>query len=208
MMPNEANTILENTVSHFKQIRSMAIDIEQMLKTQVNNENIVETTELFSTDSTIPQMFFNELRYQQLNIIYPNILWSSLFLTAYANLESCLDLLSDYYFDTKSLKISPKDLKDRGIQRSKKYLTKMVGLEFPDNTNDWESINKVARIRHCLIHANGIVSQSNDSIEIYSVVQQYSAIRIDNDHIIITKDFVDEFTTWCEKLLLFLQLHN
>ena len=71
-MPNEANTILENTVSHFKQIQNMALDIEQMLITQVSNENIVETTELFSTDSTIPQMFFNELRYQQLNIIYPN----------------------------------------------------------------------------------------------------------------------------------------
>jgi len=207
-MTKEANTILENTVSHFKQIQNMAIDIEQMLITQVSNENIVDTTELFSTDTTIPQMFFNELRYQQLNIIYPNILWSSLFLTAYANLESCLDLLSDYYFDIKNLNISPKDLKDRGIQRSQKYLTKLVNLNFPSDTNEWESIKKVVCIRHCLIHANGIVSQFNEPKTICSVVEKYSEIRIENDHIIITKEFVKLFTTWCEKLLLFLQLRN
>jgi len=33
-------------------------------------------------------------------------------------------------------------------------------------------------------------------------------IIIDNDHIIITKNFVNLFTSWCEKLLLSVQLHN
>lgn len=207
-MPKEADTILETTGSHFKQIHNIADDIEQMLKTQISNENIVETKELYSTDTSIPQMFFNELRYQQLNVIYPNILWSSLFFTAYANLESSLDLLSDYYFVIKNLSKSPKDLKERGIKRSEKYLTKFAGLKFPDDTNDWKSINKVSRIRHCLIHANGIVSQSNHSKEINNVVKQYPEIIIDNDHIIITKNFVNLFTSWCEKLLLSVQLHN
>ncbi len=208
MRLKEANTILENTVSHFKQIQNIAADLEQMLETQIIGENLVETIKLFPTDSSIPQMFFNELRYQQFNIIYPNILWSSLFLTAYANLESSLDLLSDYYFISKNLNISPKDLKDRGIARSKKYLTKLVGLKFPDDTKDWDSINEVAYIRHCLIHANGIVSQTNDNEKIHSVVKKYPEIKIENDHIIITKDFVNSFTSWCENLLLSLQLFN
>jgi hypothetical protein len=208
VMIKEANTILENTISHFKQIQYMAADIEQMLETQIIGEKLVETIKLFPTDSSIPQMFFNELRYQQLNIIYPNILWSSIFLTAYAILESSLDLLSDYYFRSKNLNISPKDLKDRGITRSKKYLTKLVGLKFPDNTRDWDSINEVAYIRHCLIHANGIVSQTNDNEKIYSVVKKYPEVKVENDHIIITKDFVSLFAAWCEKFLISLQLSN
>lgn len=208
MLPKEANKILETTVTYIKQIQNIADDIEQMLKTQIKIENIVETNDLFSTESSIPQMYFNELRYQQLNIIYPNILWSSLFLTAYANLESSLDLLSDYFFHKTNLNISPEDLKDSGIKRSKKYLVKLVGLNFPYDRIEWKSIIEVAHIRHCIIHTNGIVSQYRNINTINSVIHKYQEIRIEDDHIIITKEFVRLFTTWCEHLLLSIKLNN
>lgn len=203
-MTKDANKILDNAISHIEQIQNMLDDFDNCLTQQIINEKIVDTSELFSPDASIPEMYFNELRYQQLNIIYPNTLRSSLFLTAYGTFESSLDILSDYYFANNRLGISPKELNDKGITRSEKYLTKLVGLNFPSDRDEWKSIKEVADIRHCIIHANGIVSQYTKANVINLLVRKYSGISIENDHIIIEKDFIKLFTDWCKNILILL----
>jgi hypothetical protein len=186
-MTKDAITILNNTITHIEQIQNMLDDFDNCLSQQIKNEKIVDTSELFTRDASIPEMYFNELRYQQLHVIYPNTLRSSLFLTAYGTFESSIDILSDYYFANNKLRISPKDLNDKGITRSEKYLTKLVDLNFPSDRDEWKSIKELADIRHCIIHANGIVSQYTKSDVINLLVKKYSGISIENDHLIIEK---------------------
>jgi hypothetical protein len=207
-MTKDEISILTTATSHFKQIRNIIAEIDDMLKKKIRIENVEFPSNIFLKKTSLLQSYFDNLRHQQLNTIYPNILWSSLFLTAYATFESALDLLSDYYHLLKNINISPNELKDRGVKRSEKYLTKLVFLKYPTDSHNWDSINELADIRHCIIHANGIVSQYNNSKTVYSIVEKYSEIKIDNDHIVLTKDFVFLFTTLCENFLVKLMQIN
>ena len=205
-MTKDAIEILDKAIDSIDHIDQMLIELESYLKKQIKNENIVEPSGLLFQSGSLAATLLNNLRYQQLNIIFPNTLWSSLFLTLYGIFESTLDILSDYYFENNDLNFSPKELNYKGISRSEIYLRKMVGINFPSDIEQWESIKESADIRHCIIHANGIVDQFNKASSINMLVKKYPGISIEHNHLIIRKQFVETFIFWCR--VIFNQLRS
>ena len=201
-MTKEETSILTTAISHFKQICNVIEEIEDMLKKKTRIEKVEYPPILLFGKTSLLKFHYDRMRHQQLNTIYPNILWSSLFLTVYATIESALDLLSDYYHLDQNINIAPNELKDRGLKRSEKYLTKLAGFKYPDDSQNLKLINELADIRNCIIHANGIVSQSSNSKKVNDIVEKYSDIKIEYDQIVLTKVFVMLFTTSCEKFLV------
>jgi hypothetical protein len=200
-MTSAANAIIITSITQLKQIRSIVGEVDNMLHNKKVLENLGDidlSSNKFSEQSSLIQTLAKYLRNQQLSIVYPNLLWSSLFLTSYSTLESTLDMLSDYYAKEKNIDIQPKELKDSGIKRSEKYLSKLVKIKFPAKKDNWKSINDVSCIRHCIVHANGNIHQSNKPETIHEVVKKYDQLKIRYDHIVITKEFVLLFIDWCE----------
>jgi hypothetical protein len=205
-MTKDAIEILDNAIDNIDHIDHMLLELETYLKKQIQDENIVEPSGLLFGSGSIASRLLNNLRYDQLNIIYPNTLWSSLFLTIYGIFESTLDILSDYFFENNNLSFSPKELNYKGISRSEIYLKKMVGINFRSDLEQWESIKESADIRHCIIHANGIVNQYNKGNVINSLVEKYPGISVEHNHLIIKKQFIESFISWCR--VIFIQLRS
>ncbi len=171
--------------SNIQDIRASAFEVDDLLKREASKYNPTSLlklqTEMMKYDNTaygFAKIMFDSMRHRQLYYQYPNIIWSSLFLSAYGYFESALDILSDYYFEKKELDIKPRDLRYTGLKRSEFYLLKVARIKFPANKHNWDSINKVAPIRHCLIHANGVIEQSNESEKIKSIVKDCSKLEV------------------------------
>lgn len=129
-------------------------------------------------------------RYYQLKNLFPSIVWASILLTIYSLLEHTLDNFCDLVQQEKSLLLSTKDLKDRGIKRSEKYLSKVAEVSFPSKLKEWRTIQEANTIRNCLAHASGLLDDCSDHERLKSIVSRDSNLRIIDGRLIVSQKYV------------------
>ena len=92
-----------------------------------------------------------------------NLMRSSFFISLYSYLEAQLNKecqLSQQ--DNPQIKILLKDINGNGIDRAKTYLVKVLDTSFPfDKDSAWETIRWFGKIRNCIVHAEGKVTEPN-----------------------------------------------
>lgn len=88
---------------------------------------------------------------------FPNLHRSSVFLTLCATFEHQLNTLCKQYQQERNLQISFTDLKGQGVNRTKEYLTKVIGLTFEDANSQgaWTNLQNLYRIRNAVAHLDG-----------------------------------------------------
>jgi len=86
---------------------------------------------------------------------FPNLQRRSAFLSLYGFFEFELEKLCILFKETKALTIELDDLRDRGIDRSLSYLTKVVNLEIDMASNKWEKVKSIQKIRNLYVHNDG-----------------------------------------------------
>jgi len=96
---------------------------------------------------------------------------------------------------SKELLLSLSDLSDKGIQRARKYLEKMVGITFPKSLEPiWGELNNYRRLRNCFVHNQGHLSSNGDSEYLRKQYlpshQQYLCLA--NDEISLREGFCEE----------------
>ena len=94
--------------------------------------------------------------------------------------------------------IGPKDIAHKGITRSRIYLEKVVGLDFPDQHSSWNRINDFADLRNCIVHAAGRIGDNAERIRKLVRTSWFaysSSETIDMDHEFLMQSFdvVSEF---------------
>jgi hypothetical protein len=128
-------------------------------------------------------------------IEFPNIMRTSLFLSCYAFLENHLLTMCKEIQRKKKLELAVDDLNHKGIVKAQVYLKKVVGLNFPDQSPEWNYIKKCNKIRNCIVH-NGSLIDSNDK-SLRNTIKSIHGIRIDNffleEKIRLEKDFCFDF---------------
>jgi hypothetical protein len=87
------------------------------------------------------------------------------FLMIFAMLEDDLAQLCKSVAAEQKLTTPLADISDRGIDRSKAYLSKVAGIAFPANTTEWDRIKAFRDIRNVLIHAAGYLDPTNPQHE-------------------------------------------
>lgn len=130
--------------------------------------------------------------YFELDRDLPSVLRYSVFTQAYSFLEHallnyCKDALKDF-----QLTISHKDLNGNGINKYHKYLTKVVGLNFPDDTDEWKVIKAYNIIRNCISHALGNIEDTTNQKKITQAVNELKHVHIDNSKISFDENFCFE----------------
>ena len=81
-----------------------------------------------------------------------------MFVTAYAFLEWGLFELCRVLAQIRPYALHVKDLKGKGIEQARAYITKVQGVaEFPIETAEWRRIQVYREIRHTIVHRNAVV---------------------------------------------------
>jgi len=179
-------------------LRQLAHSSPEIFLTDISSE-----TEKLSKDTKRMLVDF------RLSVEYNNILWSSLFISCFSILEAMLDALCDHYCKDKKLVLKPNDLREKGIVRSQKYLTAVVGVPFPTNTIYWNNILKTRLIRNCLAHVNGVVDQTEKPGSLLTYVRQHpKLVGINHGRLFVSKELPIVFSQWGVKLSDFLTKNN
>lgn len=140
--------------------------------------------------------------YQDYIITYPSIHRKSLFISIYSFFEHKLTSLCKEIIEKKKIELKLNDITGSGIEKSQKFLKKVVKINFPDNTSEWKLIKDYNKIRNCIVHNNGIIDDYNKPGELKKIIENIYHIRYDEDSIIkINNGFCDEFISIISKFL-------
>jgi hypothetical protein len=102
----------------------------------------------------------------------------------YSLLETSFKHLCHYLCNSKKLPIVLEELRGDGIERAKLYLTKVCSVDFPENSNDWNQLQKLNRIRNCIVHADGNIRKTKSSNKLQNIVTNTNGLELYNDRYI------------------------
>jgi len=122
-----------------------------------------------------PKFNFEHNHYANLSNEFPNTLRRSAFISLWSYFENSLNVLCEVYEFHRSLNVSYNEMKGKGIDRSKLYLTKIIGLDFPTSSN-WDKIRKLQRIRNNIVHSYSELS--NDDTRLLSDISSFPYLKL------------------------------
>ena len=92
---------------------------------------------------------------------FPMILRNSFLVSAYSLLEHKMAFICKQLQKDKGLPISWKDLNGNTLEQFKKYCN-LASLPFSFNNQAWQEIKRYAKVRNCIVHRNGLLSEFED----------------------------------------------
>jgi len=145
--------------------------------------------------------------YWQLSEVFPNIQRKSELIGIYTLLEHHLNSLCSIYEGHSNSQVKLSDLRANGIiETAKKYLVKVIGINFPSSGATWQEIKKVQRIRNLFVHNDGqLKGNEGDKLPIKQYISSSPFLELDQyERIIIKKGFSDHclglFRTFFDEL--------
>jgi len=128
---------------------------------------------------------------------FTNILRKSFFVGLYTFLESRLmEICRSQKRADSSQPLS--DIPGKGIYKAKTYLVKVLGINFPFDTNpEWKEIQDYyRRLRNCIVHNEGRLDEGMKSKEDLEALRDYVArkqtLSLPGKEIILHRDFCKE----------------
>ncbi len=118
----------------------------------------------------------------ELNSVFPTYLSHSIFNTAYSVFEKYMNEICFSCEGKLSTRIKLKNLNGKGIERSKLYLSKVVGIDTPFASSEWNDIMKYSGLRNVLIHTLGELNMSkNNHKNVYEFCSSHTHIYLNPD---------------------------
>jgi hypothetical protein len=118
---------------------------------------------------------------------FPSLQRRSALITLCSYFESELDKLCILFKNEKSLLIDLADINNKGIERSTCYLEKVVGIKTFKNTQVWNEIRIIHKLRNVFVHQNGEII--NAKKEVIDFINRIDSLKSNNE-IIIYKGFL------------------
>ena len=109
---------------------------------------------------------------------FPQTLRTSLFVHCYSLFEHSLNELAYKMGKLRGIKITPKDLRDDGIMRSKTFLKDVVLIAFPDTHSSWSGITTLNKIRNYFVHREGYLPDGDNKQVEKFVTSPNSGLRL------------------------------
>ena len=156
-----------HTWYHFVQgqidlLRTHVQGLEEQIDESVKSyEKEKVATDVEDTDDGYPNIILEEHREIEgppnhldeiFEYYFPNLQRRSTLIILFSFLEHQLDLLCELFAATRRLNIVYTDLRDKGIDRSRRYLIKVMRLPLDDNSAIWQEIKKIQKVRNVVVH--------------------------------------------------------
>ncbi|OCH01406.1 hypothetical protein A6D98_02995 [Aliivibrio fischeri] len=193
----------------FDSYREHARKIEEFLAKEITSFNLSESNDLhheedfFDNDDYLET---RELELDELTNIFPSIQRKAEIIAVYAVLEYQMQQICKSYERELDTQVRIQDLNSNGIlDQCKKYLQKVVSIDFPDKGEFWKEVMKVQQIRNVLVHADGYVKDGNK--ELLSYIKQSNYLGLDLSGKVIIKSgysihCIDSFCAFLTELYL------
>lgn len=148
------------------------------------NLSLDELTE-FGEDAWLQKLWLEEQ--------YPQVLRRALFIVCYARIESLLNNLCRAAKVEKDLPLTLGDLEGMGINRAKRYLSKLADLKSPFQGSEWLRLTEYNRLRNNLVHGDGQPGDSKADRALGEYVQGQPLLELDDyGYIVIGQGFCEE----------------
>jgi len=140
---------------------------------------------------------------------YERILRNSFLVTLYAFLEARLGWFCSTMQKRRKLPISWRDIRGEDtLDRARKYLERLGGLDFPVNSKEWQSIRRYEKLRHYIVHRAGRIGK--DDKDTWRFAQKKQLVTedryIDEELMLLTPAFCSEMLDDMKRFLS--QLHQ
>lgn len=140
--------------------------------------------------------------YYKIHEIFPSFYRQSTFIGLYSFFETRLSSLCEIMQRIKEYKIKISD-GDNYIEKSKKYLKLVVGIDTEDLNSHWAKIVDYRKIRNCLVHHNGHTNKQKDW---EGIIQRIAHIELISNRINIVDDifllnFIDIISEYIKVIL-------
>lgn len=119
--------------------------------------------------------------------VFPNIVWSSIFVISMGHFEDSLKRISDLLGEQKGCKIKVNDLYGLSIsEKSKKFLTDVVLFDFDfGSSKSWNFIKNHQSVRNLVIHNGGYLDDSSFSNKAKGIIMHEPELSVNKDKMII-----------------------
>jgi hypothetical protein len=107
---------------------------------------------------------------------FPNLHRRSALIIIFSFLEHQLDQLCELFATTRKLDIVVTDLKDKGINRSRRYLKKVIRLSI-DNSSVWQELKQIQKLRNVAVHNDAKLDSEEKDLIHYVDKAIYLSIR-------------------------------
>lgn len=180
---------LRDSFQYFAQLDSLSTSVDDFLKSNARKQwdKVVASNTLPSHPEFV-QSLAERKKYWELAIIFPNTLWSSIFLSAYSLIEHTLVSFSKEINHDDS-----PEIRMGGIFLAKKEITKHGGIQFPTDDPNWRFIELCNPIRNCIAHSSGDIDKSKNVIRIRKIIAIEPTLTEADGYLFLQKDFVDKF---------------
>lgn len=122
-----------------------------------------------------------------------NTLRLSLVVTSFSLLERELTLMCKNLKEESTYSLNLSDITGKGIERCKKYLKKVAGIDFPDNSLAWRNILVYKEIRNFIVHNNAKLDNSDKAKKIKDFMKNKNSVALEADkRMKFSKDFPNE----------------
>ncbi|MEY2196747.1 hypothetical protein AB7942_29140 [Neobacillus sp. BF23-41] len=121
---------------------------------------------------------------------YPQIVRKSFFLQAYFSFEHLLIEICKHFKRKLDLKLEVKDINGQGLERSKIYISKVIGVSSPFQTPNWTKIQHYNQIRNSFVHNAGEYDENNKKHK--AAHQQLKNVDVKNFEFMFNEEFCIE----------------
>lgn len=126
----------------------------------------------------------------------------SAIVTIYSLLETSMNSLCNLLKQMKGLSVEVDELRGDGIERAKLYLSKICAIKFPDKSHEWSEIQKLNKIRNCIVHAEGDIWRVHSPKKLNNVVKSTKGLTLENkQYLVVEKQYLESAITWVEDFL-------
>lgn len=130
----------------------------------------------------------------------PRVLRYSLVVSIFTAIEASLAAICDELRSIWGLSLDLRDLKDRGIRRSRAYLVKVAGIDIAELDPLWQQLQDWERVRHSITHVNGDIARTHESRALRKAMERLEGVSSEGDASSLGGEIALEFGA-CLRLL-------
>lgn len=146
-------------------------------------------------------------QYDFLVNIQPNIFNKSVLVSLYSCLEHNLMDYCNICQKIEQTKISVTDFNGDGIHKAKRYLTKLMDIDF-GLSQEWQFMIEFNKVRNCIVHANGDIKKMNSTVALKTIIDKTPTLSLNNENnIIISLHYLEDTILRIRKLFQWLYTH-
>ena len=142
---------------------------------------------------------------------FARMLRKSFFVSLYTFLESQFNEECRARRQEKNTQLVLSDISGSGIGRAKKYLAKVLEVDFPFASSlEWQEIRKYQQVRNCMVHSDGALEgMGQDKIDkLKQYIDSKPTLSLSGNRIMIHSGFCEEALQTIGRFLLLLHSHD